>query len=101
MGVTQEVHVTRSCDACTKTVEFVQGKVTPECLRASVGWFIICQEHLVGDPSQGQPNLVPVQKLCCSKTCALQVLHKDMCELPRPTFNQTEITEPLDMSKLN
>jgi hypothetical protein len=96
MGQTNTTTITRTCDVCQKSVSLVQGHTTAEQLKAAAGWFVVMQEHWLKED-----QLQSMAKLACSKTCALQILHRDMTDLPKTEFTcPIPAAEPLDMTKL-
>jgi hypothetical protein len=78
MGQTQKVEVTRTCDACSRSVTLIQGHVTQEELAASAGWIVLSKEHLIG-----VDQLMPIAKLACKTQCALRLLENYALELPK------------------
>jgi hypothetical protein len=86
MGIRKETTVVRTCDVCNKSGTFVEGKVTPDQIKEFAGWFVLTCEHLIKED-----QLIPIAKLACSKACALQVLHRNLLDLPKANF-----TDPID-----
>lgn len=77
MGQTQEVKVTRTCDSCGHSITLIQGRITSEELAASVGWYVVTKEHVIG-----VDQLMPIAKLACSSGCVLNLLSSGALELP-------------------
>jgi len=104
MGVVKEVHVVRSCDVCGKSVQFIAEKISPEVMRQSAGWYLICQEHMMFGPD-GPQMLPPVQKLACSKKCAIECIEQNLTALPLSprecVLEDINSVGPVDLSKVS
>ena len=86
MGQISETVVTRTCDACGKSLRLVQGKIDDLMMDRAAGWLVLTKEHHLG---KGQ--LLPMAKLACSDECAIVILNAKQLDLPKPPAYNVEV----------
>jgi hypothetical protein len=79
----------RKCDFCDDVHEFhIDGQYSQEEILNAAGWIILIRIFILENGQQQQP--FTVQKFACKDSCAKNIIHMGILDLPQEVKDQVE-----------